>query len=93
MMVHHVITTRLYTANSLQYGNNIDKPNNLYQARYEYCIMMIALTTLYQDRKKKLLPDAINLYLACYHLVCLLITACTGIDGTVYKIIIRAMLR
>ena len=72
-----------YTANSLQYGNNIDKPINLYQARCEYCIMMIALTTLYQDRNKKLLPDVINQYLACYLVVCLLITACTSIDTMV----------
>ena len=73
----------MYTANSLQYGNNIDKPINLYQARCEYCIMMIALTTLYQDRNKKLLPDVINQYLACYLVVCLLITACTSIDTMV----------
>ena len=73
----------LYTSNSLQYGNNIDKPINLYQARCEYCIMMIALTTLYQDRSKKLLPDVINQYLACYLVVCLLITACTSIDTMV----------
>ena len=73
----------VYTANSLQYGNNIDKPINLYQARCEYCIMMIALTTLYQGRNKKLLPDVINQYLACYLVVCLLITACTSIDTMV----------
>ena len=45
--------------------------------------MMIALTTLYQDRNKKLLPDVINQYLACYLVVCLLITACTSIDTMV----------
>ena len=78
-----VFNGREYTANSLQYGNNIDKPINLYQARCEYCIMMIALTTLYQDRSKKLLPDVINQYLACYLVVCLLITACTSIDTMV----------
>ena len=38
---------------------------------------------LYQDRNKKLLPDVINQYLACYVVVCVLITACTSIDTMV----------